>query len=339
MLATRYNQTRTRPVTSPATTRAILLLLAFPATLFAQTPAATSTTPAAVTRKKPRIRAYQPPFNPDVIVLDPAHGGSDNGANLGSAGSEKDFNFAFAGRLRDLLTAQGFSVVLTHTSSDDSISADQRVELANRSRAAACLLIHASNGGQGVHIFTSSLTRPSSADDSHSESYIALWDSAQASSLPRSQQLAGELSTSLNGLKIPLLLASASVSPIDSMFCPAVAIEIAAPRLKGNIASEDYQQHIAQSIVTALSYWRQHAKDQIAGAEAAAAAASGPAPAIPAAAPKPKPKPKPAIINSPDEVPLAPETDQPKPAPIVRRPPPQPTTAPLPVTAPPGVEP
>jgi N-acetylmuramoyl-L-alanine amidase len=259
-----------------------------------------------------------------VVVLDPAHGGADEGATLGRAGSEKDLNQAFAARLKDLLTAQGFTVILTHASADDAPDADQRAELANRSRAVACLLLHETATGQGVHLFTSSLTPPSGVDDARADASIALWDSAQASALPRSLQLASDFSTSLNGLKIPLLVGSVSVSPIDSMVCPAVAVEIAPPTARGNVADDSYQQRIAESLVTALVYWRQHAREQIAAAaQAATGAGNGVNPATTLA--KPKPKPKPAMITSPDEVPLVPDSTTPvpskKPAPIERQPP------------------
>ncbi len=312
-------------MTLPAKFRVLSLLFALSASALAQNAASPGATPATqAPHKRNRSKAYQPPYNPDVVVLDPAHGGADEGAALGRAGSEKDLNQAFAARLKDLLTAQGFSVVLTHASADDAPTADQRAELANRSRAVACLLLHATASGTGVHLFTSSLTPPANADDAHADSSIALWDSAQASALPRSLQLASDFSTSLNGLKIPLLAGTVSVSPIDSMFCPAVAVEVAPPTAKGNVADDGYQQRIAESLVTALIYWRQHAREEIAAAaQAATGAGNGANPATALA--KPKPKPKPAIITSPDESPLMPDSSTPptdkKPAPIERQPP------------------
>ena len=272
---------------------------------------------------KPKAKPFQAPWNPDVILLDPAHGGNDSGANLNKAGLEKDYNVAFADRLNTLLTAKGFTVVLTHTDSSSDTTGDQRVELANKSRAVACLLLHASTAGHGVHLFTSALTPLSVADP---DSYISPWESAQALALPRSLELANELSTSMNGLKVPLLVGRASVSPIDSMSCPAVAIEITPATADSKLDDDDYQEHIADSIVTALTYWRQQAQAQIAAMQAAANPAAAPATngaASPDTAPKPKPKPKPpVIITAPDEVPLEPGTTAPKAAPIVRKPPP-----------------
>lgn len=323
------------PVTLfPRPIRVVLLVLAASAAA-AQTPMAAPVHPAkptAVTIAKPtlgprarpkaRVRPQQPPFDPDVIVLDAAHGGSDTGAKLGGAGDEKDLNVAFADRLKSMLEAQQFRVVLTHASADDDPTPDQRAETANRARAVACLLLHATNSGHGVHLFTSALTAPFFTGDSTQDSAITPWDSAQGPSLPRSLQLANELSTALDGLRVPVVVSRVSVSPIDSLTCAAVAVEIAPAAADTSVADDAYQQNVAQSLVTALGYWREHAKEQIAAAEAANPTAA-PMPAAPA---KAKAKPKPIV--APDESPLAPEARPHKPAPIVRRPPPPATNPP-----------
>ena len=292
--------------------RALLLLLA--------ASAAAQDSPIPV-HKKPHPKPYQPPFNPNTIVLDPAHGGQDNGANLGRAGQEKDLTQAFAARLRDALAAKGFNVVLTHDDASADTTADQRVEVANRARAVACLILHATTSGHGIHLFTSALTLPSAASDT----FLAPWDSAQAASLQRSLALANQLSTGLNGLRIPVLVARASVRPIDSMNCPAVTFEIAPE--KGHSALDDvmYQQHLADSLADSLVFWRQKATDVIAAAQAASnpPATAGPEPEAPPVV-KPKPKPKPIIV--PDEEPLAPDAQ--KPAPIERKSPPPQAEAP-----------
>jgi len=300
----------------PRITRFLLLAMAPAAvSLLAQTatPAPKATTPI----RRVKTRAYLPPFNPDIILLDPAHGGSDIGGILGSDGEEKNYNLAFATRLEGLLVAQGFTVILTHPDADNDFSADRRVEIANRSKAVACLLLHASVTGHGVHLFTSSLTQFSVADQGRQDSSITPWDSAQAASLPRSLQLANELATALNGQRVPLVVARASVTPIDSFVCPAVAVEIAPATSNRGLSDEVYQQQIASSLVTALGYWRQRAQSQITAEQAAASAAVSASPA--AAVPKPKPKPKPATVHSPDEVPLEPDSPV-QSAPIVRRP-------------------
>ncbi len=291
-------------MTLPRTTiRALLLLAASAVAATAQTPSVS--TAVKSTRKQKRARPPRPQYNPNVILLDPAHGGTDSGADLGPAGLEKDWTVAFADRLRALLAAQGFTVVLTHVDASADTSPDQRAEIANRSRAVACLLLHATDSGHGIHLFASALTEPPPGQ-SFPENYIAPWDSAQATSLPKSLELASEISTALNGLRAPLVLTRATVKPIDSFACPALAIEIAPPPGGSSVADDAYRERVAESLATALSYWRDHAKAQITAQNdafqaAQATAAFQTAPAQPA-----KPKPKPRLVVPPEESPLAP---------------------------------
>jgi N-acetylmuramoyl-L-alanine amidase len=304
------------------------------ATLFAQTetpkpPASTANDVAfPVAHAKPKARTSrpdQPLFNLDTIVLDPAHGATDNGAKISDDVLEKDVNLAFANRLKSLLSARGFNVLQTRTADPADLQPDQRVEIANRSRAVACILIHASNGGHGVHIFTSSLNAaPQFSSDPSDPKPIIPWDTAQAAAIPNSLRLANDLSTALNNIRIPLVLSRASVSSIDSMTCPAIALELAplAPpdgKADGETPASDeaYQQRVAEAVVSALVFWRGHAESISAASQAVPSPANPAAPATPPVVKKPKPK----LVTPPVEVPDEPGPAHP-PAPIVRKPPP-----------------
>ena len=93
-----------------------------------------------------------------LVVLDPAHGGPDPGAKLGEQGLEKDVTLALAAKLRPALTAAGFSVVSTRDADlANALTTDQRAEMANRPRALACLVLHATGAGSGVHVYASPL--------------------------------------------------------------------------------------------------------------------------------------------------------------------------------------
>lgn len=58
------------------------------------------------------------PTNPRLIVIDPGHGGSDPGAVHGGQ-READLNLDMAKRLRDLLVARGWQVIMTRTTDVD----------------------------------------------------------------------------------------------------------------------------------------------------------------------------------------------------------------------------
>ncbi len=324
-------QSLSDPLTFFRPTRALLLLATLAAAAQTATPPATSPAPKAKAKSK---KSEAPAYNTNLIVLDAAHGGTDNGATLGENSLEKDATVALAALLKPRLEAKGFTVVLTHNASSDEVASDTRVELANRSRAVACLLLHASNGGHGVHLYTSALTpnHPSLTPDEPKE--IQPWDSAQASVLPQSMRLSGDLAAAINGIRVPLVVSQASVKPIDSLTCPVVALELSPlPGDTPTPASDPaYQARVADAVAQALVFWRGHVIS-ISSAAAAAQANSTPTPATadPAKpAPKPKPKPVPPPVKIPDEEPLVDSPPPPKtrPAPIVRPAPDVPATVP-----------
>jgi N-acetylmuramoyl-L-alanine amidase len=135
--------------------------------------------------------AQQPPPQPVpqapaarfVIVIDAAHGGDDTGAHLSSGQLEKAANLTLSVRLRSLLTARGFQV-LTTRENDSFIELNRRAELANHTNAAACISLHATESGSGVHLFASSLPPAN-------PSRFMPWKTAQAAWETRSLALAG----------------------------------------------------------------------------------------------------------------------------------------------------
>src|SRR5262245_21571210 len=78
-----------------------------------------------------------------VVVIDPGHGGLDNGTTAASGETEKSIVLEFAQQLRDRLEKAGkYRVVLTRT--DDSfVSLPDRVRIARANKAALFISIHA----------------------------------------------------------------------------------------------------------------------------------------------------------------------------------------------------
>jgi N-acetylmuramoyl-L-alanine amidase len=191
-----------------------------------------------------------------VVVLDAAHGGDDLGARLGSQ-AEKDLTLALSVKLRSLLMARGIAVVTTRESGAD-VDADRRAEIANRANASACLNLHAalasSKNGPAVHLFLSSL--PPAAD-----ARFVPWRTAQATWIRRSTELAGELNSALTHAGIAVTLGRTALPAIDSMACPAVAVEIAPQRHVGAQDATDaddagFEAQVAEALAAALVEWR-----------------------------------------------------------------------------------
>ncbi len=189
-------------------------------------------------------------------MLDAAHGGDDPGAKLG-AQAEKDFALALAGRLRSLLVARGMDVVVTREA-DVDLDADHRAEIANHAAAAACLSLHATlagaNGGPSVHLFLSSL--PATKDVG-----LLPWRTAQSAWIERSIALAGVLNAALNAAGIPVALGRTPLAPLDSMTCPAAAVELALPPFAdahqaSEAANAEFVPKVADALAAALVEWR-----------------------------------------------------------------------------------
>ena len=198
----------------------------------------------------PRASAtVQPQF---LIVLDAAHGGTDTGAHLGAHLDEKDLVLSLSIRLRSMLSARGVSVVTTRES-DMTLPPAQRAALANAHKATACLILHASDSGSGIHLFASSLppARPAT---------FLPWDQAQAAYLSQSLRWVGEINTAMTHAGVPVTLGRTAMQPLDNMTCPAAAVEIAPLTKDGAVTAAltdpDYQSRILAGLAAAVEAWR-----------------------------------------------------------------------------------
>ena len=205
----------------------------------------------------PATPAIQPaPAPPRVVVLlDAAHGGDDPGGRLNTQ-SEKDFTLALSVRLRSLLAARGFQVITTRES-DSAVDSDRRAEIANRVNAQACLSLHGSETGSGVHLFASSLAPAN-------PSRIPAWKTAQSAWVTRSLALAGVLNAALLHAGISVTLGRTALPAIDSMTCPAIAIEISPDQpaninAKTDLDDPGYQARVAEALAAALLEWKTEA--------------------------------------------------------------------------------
>jgi N-acetylmuramoyl-L-alanine amidase len=201
--------------------------------------------------------AQAPPANRFVVVLDAAHGGDNSGGALkdpsAAAIPEKSITLALSVRLRSMLAARGISVVTTRES-DATVDGDRRAEIANRANAQACLSLHASQSGTGIHLFTSSLAPAEPAR-------LLPWKTAQAAWVTRSLALAGHVNSALLHAGMTVTLGSTALPDIDSMACPALAIEVS-PEVSSDQpqpispADPGYQARVAQALAAAILDWR-----------------------------------------------------------------------------------
>lgn len=200
-----------------------------------------------------------PAFYRNLVVLDPAHGGRDSGAQISGMTAEKEITLSLAQKLRPALQAQGFIVVTTRDSDPpDELASDVRAGIANHNRPLACVLLHATDSGTGVHVVYSSL--PETKERSSARALP--WNRAQESMLAMSVRLANEVGLSLENAHVPVLLLQSSVPPIDNLICPAVALEISPLKSTSGksvpITDSAYQQRVINAIASAVTSFRTH---------------------------------------------------------------------------------
>jgi N-acetylmuramoyl-L-alanine amidase len=202
-----------------------------------------------------------------AVAIDPAHGGADGGAQISEQVFEKDVTLAVAVRLQTLLSARGFRVVITRDSSGDGGSLDHRAETANRARAVACLVVHASSSTKGVLIGTSALRsammRTSSRPSEDARTGVP-WSRAQENYVSQSGLLANQIGTALTRAGIPATMMRVMMRPLDNLICPAISIEVGVLSEEGSkptpVTDSGYQQRIAESIAASLQVWRNQAQ-------------------------------------------------------------------------------
>jgi N-acetylmuramoyl-L-alanine amidase len=93
---------------------------------------------------------------------------------------------------------------------------------------------------------------------------FAAWKTAQAGWVTRSMALAGVLNSALLHAGMGVTLGRTTLPAIDSMTCPAVAVEIAPERsadykITAELDDPQYQARVAVALAAALLEWRTEA--------------------------------------------------------------------------------
>ena len=201
-----------------------------------------------------------------TIVIDPGHGGEDEGAPLPGGMTEKDAALDMARALRAALARDiGARIILTRDG-DTPASASHRAEIANSSRADLFISIHlAAEGsikGGGFRVLT--MTPLSGGAESGSESVpeeidgmpLRPWLQVQSQVVGSSIALAQAVADSLQHAfpQTPILMESGRVRVLEPIQCPAILLESAPAARAGPEAMSrgytiyDYTRAVASAI-------------------------------------------------------------------------------------------
>ena len=247
---------------------------------------------AAVALDAGRVNAAVFPLGVRRIVLDPGHGGENLGTRTPGGLEEKFLTLEIAQRVREVLEAASFEVIMTREG-DDSMTLQERAELANRRRADIFVSIHVNwfegNRDSGIETYYLGptddpfLTRLAANENGHSGHTMAemreLLDGIYAGvRLDKSQDLAREIHDALYGslsrVNPKLRDRGVKTAPflvlVDTEM-PAVLAEVAALSSRSEAAMLEkplYREYIADSLAAGIIAYA----DRVGGAPDAAGA-------------------------------------------------------------------
>src|SRR5262252_7977968 len=225
------------------------------------TPPGAQNTPAAAAVAATPGSAQQPSASPvfprnglNIVVLDPAHGGTDPGARGTEGITESDEVLQFAQATKKALEAQGFQVVLTREGNDNP-SFDDRSARANAQRGAVFISLHiASTGLTGTaRVYVEPEVPPSATI-----SGLIPWDRAQVPFQGLSRKLGDlvqvELARRFKGS--PDTLQTAPVRQLRTTAAPAIAVEISSVSVQNRGDLETMVPGVADAIARGVVAFR-----------------------------------------------------------------------------------
>ena len=210
--------------------------------LFSQTPS--EQPPANLPVAAPQAQTAPPTY---LVMIDPAHGGSDAGAALNPAMPEKDVTLAFARRLRMELNSRQIQAGLVRDG-DNTLSVDQRAGMVNSTQPALYISLHAASQGNGLVLYTAMLSAVG-----EDRGRFLDWQTAQSGSLVRSRWAEQQITASIQKMGFPLRSLVAALRPLNNLTVPAIAVEIAPTSGEvSQLASVDYQSMVCAALASAI---------------------------------------------------------------------------------------
>jgi N-acetylmuramoyl-L-alanine amidase len=188
-----------------------------------------------------------------VVVLDPAHGGADQGARGSGGIAESDIVLSFARLVRISLEAQGLRVILTRQANEDP-SLDDRSKLANAQRGVIFITLHVSSTGQPGTVRVYSLPEESASP----RPGLLRWDRAQSIFLDSSRRLAQliQIQMAQNFRGSPETPGVAAVRQLRTVAAPAVAIEVSSVSLQDRGPLDQMGPALADGVARAVVAFR-----------------------------------------------------------------------------------
>ena len=190
----------------------------------------------------------------NLVVLDPAHGGTDLGARGTEGIRESDIVLQFAAQARRALESQGFQVIQTREGNDNP-SFDDRSARVNAQRGAVFITLHIASTGLPGTVRTYVMPEMTL---SHDPSGLLPWDHAQAPFVVLSHKLGdlvqAELAKRFKGS--PELALVAPIRQLRTTAAPAIAVEISSVTVEERSELDRMIPGVAEGIAQGVAAFR-----------------------------------------------------------------------------------
>jgi N-acetylmuramoyl-L-alanine amidase len=208
---------------------------------------------APPSQTQPPVQPVDTPPRP-LIMIDPAHGGTESGAVLNPTILEKDITLALARRLRLDLGARGFVAELVRDS-DVNLSTDDRAAKANAAHPTLYVCLHATSESSGIGIYTAML-----AENGDTAGPFVDWNTAQFSFLPASRAAQQEIADAMQKSGMPARSLAARLRPLGNVTNAAVAVELAPTKADvSQFSATDFQQNISAALANGIAQFLSNA--------------------------------------------------------------------------------
>jgi N-acetylmuramoyl-L-alanine amidase len=190
----------------------------------------------------------------NVVVLDPAHGGTDPGARGAQGIRESDLLLDLTVQVRRALEAQGFQVLQTRTGNENP-SFDDRSTMANAQHGAIFVTLHISSSGipGTARVYTSTESTATVATGG-----ILSWDRAQAPYLTLSKKFGdavqGQFAQRFKGS--PNNALNASIRQLRTTAAPAIAVEISSVSVQDRADLDRMMPGVGDAIARGIAIFR-----------------------------------------------------------------------------------
>ena len=242
--------------------------------------------PAAGARTAVLAPGPTPAPKAKIVVLDPGHGGVEEGAKGPGGLLEKDATLALSKTVQEVLQRRGYRVVATR-GSDATVGLDDRAAAANAAKADVFLSIHCNASraatAHGTEVYYLSLdasdhaaallaesenaapvATPNTADKNAAvrDLDLILWDLAQNQHLSASARLAEIVQADFNRL-LGITTRGVKQAPFRVLIgvnAPAVLVEVAFitnPDEEARIGSDEFRRQVAETLAGSVdTYFR-----------------------------------------------------------------------------------